>query len=98
MRREALLAQAVLRGQTRWPISITRNCTAFSSIPHRSPLFSAYLAAVQTEATWRGYYFDATKLGVQAEPTASIPVTTGQLAYEWQHLLVKLARRSPAGA
>lgn len=93
--REALLAQAVLRGQTRG-YQHHPQLRRFQQHPAPLAAISAYLAAVHAEATRRGYHFDATKLGVPAEPTASIPVTTGQLAYEWQHLLAKLARRSPA--
>lgn len=56
---------------------------------------SAYLDAVYAEAVLRGYRFDRSKIGpVRAiEP---IVVTRGQLAYEWDHLLRKLALRSPA--
>lgn len=93
--REALLAQAVLRGQTR---GYQQHPQLHRFQQHPAPLaaISAYLAAIHAEATRRGYHFDATKLGAQGQPPASIPVTTGQLTYEWQHLLAKLARRSPA--
>jgi Pyrimidine dimer DNA glycosylase len=76
--REALLAQAVLRGKTR----------GYKHHPH------AYLAQVHVEATARGYSFDATKIGPRRR-VASIPVATGQLGYEWTHLLRKLRKRSP---
>jgi hypothetical protein len=42
----------------------------------------------------RGYSFDAGKVG----PVRSVQpllTTTGQVLYEWQHLLQKLAVRSP---
>ena len=91
--REALLARAVLRGKTqgyRHHPQVAR----FRS--HASPraAISTYLAAVHAEATTRGYEFDASKVGA-ARCDAVIAVTRGQVEYEWQHLLLKLSRRSP---
>jgi hypothetical protein len=53
-----------------------------------------FLSEVHAEATARGYAFDARKVG-PLRRTESIAVTTGQLKYEWEHLLRKLKRRSP---
>ena len=92
--REALLAKAVLRGETR---GYTRHpqLERFKAHPHPRSAINAYLHAVHAEATRRGYAFDRSKIGpVRAVP--SIAVSTGQLACEWQHLQDKLARRSPA--
>jgi hypothetical protein len=92
--REALLARAVLRGETRGYLHHPQ-LERFRE--HASPCsaINAYLAAVHDEATARGYHFDQTKVGpVGTIPT--IPVTSGQLAYEWCHLQNKLAVRSPA--
>lgn len=91
--REALLAKAVLRGETR---GYTRHPQLERFQAHAQPrlAINAYLAAVHDEATRRGYSFDRSKLG----PVRSIPpirVSQGQLAYEWQHLQNKLATRSP---
>jgi len=92
--REALLARAVLRGET----------TGYRSHPqlqrfqsHSSPRYaiSAYLSGVHGEATARGYTFDRTKVG-PLRAVDPIPVTRGQLDYEWEHLLRKLSSRSPA--
>lgn len=93
--REALLAQAVLHGQTR---GYQHHPQLRRFQQHAAPLaaISAYLFEVQAEAVRRGYHFDATKIGPLTKPVTSIATTTGQLAYEWQHLLAKLARRSPA--
>ena len=55
----------------------------------------AYLGGVVEEALRRGYAFDSRKAGPQRE-VAPITVTRGQLDYEWQHLLRKLAKRSPS--
>jgi len=53
-----------------------------------------YLYSVFDEATRRGYRFDISKLA-QIEPGARLTETTGQLEYEWAHLLAKLEKRSP---
>ena len=92
--REALLAQAVLRGRTR---GYTRHPQLERFQCHASPrlAINAYLAAVHAEATSRGYAFDRDKIGpVRAVETIS--VTRGQLACEWQHLLAKLSVRDPS--
>jgi hypothetical protein len=91
--REALLARAVLQGKTRG-YRHHPQVTRFRSHPSPRAAISAYLRAVHAEATARGYAFDATKVGA-ARCEAVIPVTRGQLEYEWEHLLLKLSRRSP---
>jgi hypothetical protein len=92
--REALLAKAVLRGETR---GYTRHpqLERFRAHPQPRLAINAYLAAVHDEASRRGYAFDRSKIGPRraVEP---IPVTAGQLALEWQHLRQKLAARSPS--
>ena len=92
--REALLARAVLRGQTR---GYTRHpqLQRFFAHPQPRSAINAYLAAVHEEATWRGYAFDRTKIE-PVRTVAPIEVADGQLAHEWSHLLRKLAARSPA--
>ena len=64
---------------------------------HASPRFAinAYLAAIHSEATARGYAFDKRKIG-PVRSVDSISATTGQIAYEWQHLMAKLAVRNQA--
>jgi hypothetical protein len=91
--REALLARAVLRGQTR----AYRNHPQLDRFrAHDAPrsAINAYLAAVHAEATARGYAFDKRKIG-PLRLVDSIPTTTGQIAYEWRHLMAKLAVRNP---
>ena len=92
--REALLARAVLRGETRGyrqhpQLERFREHVAFRSA------INAYLVVVYAESVARGYTFDRSKLG-PVRDHSSIVATTGQLAYEWQHLLQKLQARSPA--
>ena len=92
--REALLARAVLRGETR---GYTRHpqLERFREHAHPQQAINAYLAGVHEEAVRRGYAFDATKLG-PVRRVESIAVADGQLAHEWGHLCAKLARRNPA--
>jgi hypothetical protein len=91
--REALLAQSVLRDET----------TGYRNHPQlerfkscSSPLLSisAYLKAVHVEASFRGYSFNASKIG-HLDECGFIPVTSGQLELEWHHLLLKLSTRNP---
>ncbi|MGQ0708115.1 MAG: hypothetical protein ACT4NV_00030 [Rhodoferax sp.] len=55
---------------------------------------SGYLRAIHAEAVARGYAFDATKIQPGATP-AALAVTSGQVAYEWSHLMAKLQARKP---
>jgi len=92
--REALLARAVLRGETtgyRHHPQLER----FRSQSAPRSAINAYLAAVYAEAESRGYSFDASKVG-PVRTSARITVTSGQLDYERQHLFRKLRKRSPA--
>jgi len=92
--REALLAQAVLRGETR---GYRHHPQLDRFRQHPAPLaaISQYLRAVQAEALARGYAFDASKIASEDE-AARLPVSSGQLAYEWAHLLAKLKARNEA--
>lgn len=89
--REALLAQAVLGGQTR---GYTRHpqLRRFRDAPSPMAAIAAYLHAVQAEATLRGYRFNATKI-VSDQSAPPIVATRGQLKYEWEHLVAKLRVR-----
>jgi hypothetical protein len=92
--REALLAQAVLRGRThgyrRHPqLARFRAC----SCPVAA--IATYLAAVHREARRRGYRFDATRIA-RARTTKKLAVTDGQVRHEWTHLKRKLSRRDRA--
>lgn len=92
--REALLAKAVLRGETRG-YKHHPQLERFNS--HASPrlAINAYLGSIYEEAVRRGYHFDQGKIGpIRAVPRIS--VTHGQLQHEWGHLLGKLATRNPA--
>lgn len=92
--REALLAQAVLRGDTRGYRSHPQ-LERFKN--HATPLvaISVYLQGVHAEAVARGYAFDKGRIRIAAEP-ASLVVTSGQLDFEWIHLMNKLRTRNSA--
>jgi hypothetical protein len=91
--REALLAQAVLRGATRG-YRHHPQLQRFQAMPAPAASIAEYLRVVHEEAERRGYNFAGKKIGSPRDP-ASITVTVGQLAYEWTHLLAKLKVRSP---
>lgn len=94
--REALLAQAVLRGATRGyrrhPQLVRFRC-------RRSPAgaIAAYLRHVHAEAQARGYRFNPELVG-SAWTAGRIPVAGGQLEHEWAHLKAKLRLRDPERA
>jgi hypothetical protein len=91
--REALLARAVLRGRTKG-YRHHPQLARFRAHPSPRSAISTYLAGIHAEAAARGYSFDASKIG-RARCIDLIPSTSGQVAHEWQHLLLKLAKRSP---
>lgn len=94
--REALLAQKVLAGLT----DGYRNhpqLIRFRAAADPLAAIGAYLSAIADEADARGYRFDRTKIRDTSGHT-QLPVTTGQLDFEAQHLAAKLALRSPADA
>lgn len=93
--REALLAQAVLLGRTKG-YTAHPQLDRFRAHAHPEAAIGAYLAGVQEEATRRGYRYDADRIAVPPRGDVDlIPVTAGQLEFEWGHLLRKLAIRSP---
>ncbi|WP_027964857.1 pyrimidine dimer DNA glycosylase/endonuclease V [Halalkalibacillus halophilus] len=91
--RETLLAQKVLQGNTKG----YKNHPQLERFKKQEdPLSSigAYLTSVYEEANARGYKFDASKI-VSTKVVEVVPVTTGQMQFEWEHLLMKLATRDP---
>jgi hypothetical protein len=92
--REALLARAVLRGMTR---GYKHHPQLIRFREHEMPVatINAYLHIVRDEALRRGYNFDRSRIGPRTS-VSSIVEHRGQFEHEWNHLLRKLARRSPA--
>src|SRR5690606_31287529 len=92
--REALLAQAVLAGRTtgyRQHPQLVR----FRESPEPLHAIGLFLVGLYDEAVARGYRFDRGKILLDAAPVSQLPVSIGQLDFEWRHLGEKLARRSP---
>ena len=91
--REGLLALNVLRGNT----SGYRNhpqLLRFKNTDNPVLAINCYLRHVADEADKRGYKFSRAK--IKNEVTIEkIPVTGGQIKYEFEHLLGKLKIRSP---
>jgi hypothetical protein len=91
--RESLLAQKVLKGETRGYKNHPQ-LMRFRSRPDPLAAIGSYLNSLADEADRRGYHFDRIKIGADRQ-AVKIPVTVGQLNYEWGHLKEKLNHRDP---
>ncbi len=91
--RETLLAQKVLLGETK---GYRNHPQLIRFRETRNPVgaVASYLREVVAEAQRRGYNFDATKIA-NRRYRGKIPVTSGQVAYEREHLKGKLEQRAP---
>ena len=91
--REALLAQAVLRGRTK---GYTRHPQLDRFRNSTSPVGSiaSYLRTIHEEAVRRGYCFDKSRIAL-VRSKKSIMTSRGQLHFEWAHLKAKLVKRDP---
>lgn len=92
--REGLLAKKVLEDATKGyrnhpQLHRFKSCT--------NPLVSinSYLHIVCDEAEERDYSFDRSKLSRRKTDVVLIKVTSGQVEYEWSHLMRKLEMRDP---
>jgi hypothetical protein len=92
--REALLAQAVLLGRTR---GYTRHpqLQRFLEQPAPERAIAALLQGLLQEADARGYRFTREKIESDPAGVPLIPVTRGQLDYEWSTLRQRMLLRSP---
>ena len=91
--REALLAQKVLRGETRGYRHHSQ-LLRFAKTGNPPAALAAYLKAIHDEANRRDYHFDETKIGSRRS-RGKLTETNGQLLYEWRHLKRKLKQRDP---
>lgn len=91
--REGLLAQAVLHERTRGYRQHPQ-LIRFRAAPDPCAAVAAYLREVAAEAARRGYRFESAKI-LCDRPVAPLVEHRGQLQYEWEHLLRKLALRDP---
>lgn len=91
--REGLLAQKVLKGETRGYRNHPQLIRFLSAI---NPLAAIgyYLIEVNKEAERRGYNFDCSKIAV-AVCVSAIEVNQGQINYEFGWLLNKIRVRHP---
>ena len=94
--REALLAQAVLRGRTRG-YRHHPQLVRFLDLPSPCGGIAQYLRCIHSESLTRGYAFAAERIS-RARCVEIIAVRRGQLEYEWEHLNAKLKLRDPAHA
>jgi hypothetical protein len=91
--REGLLAQAVLRGQTKG-YRHHPQLHRFQAHPTPRSAINPYLGGVLNEADGRGYRFEQRKVR-GARTRIRLGATRGQLRYEWRHLMRKLKVRNP---
>lgn len=88
--REGLLAKKVLEGKT---IGYKNHPQLLRFKTKPLSYINFYLHCICDEALARGYKFDRTKLTRRMKIQEKIPVSEGQLNYEWMHLQKKLYQR-----
>lgn len=96
--REGLLAQKVLRGETK---GYTRHpqLERFRATPDPLGHVAAYLHGIADEADRRKYTFDRDRIRLpRPGGQLSMPVTHGQLEYEFRFLRCKVEGRDPQWA
>ncbi|QFR49596.1 DNA lyase [Sulfurimonas lithotrophica] len=91
--REGLLAQNVLLGKTKGYKNHPQ-LLRFKNTDNPKLAISAYLHFVVDEADKRGYSFKRDKI-IHNKKCNNIEVTSGQIKYEFNHLLKKLKVRDP---
>ncbi len=92
--REALLARKVLKGETKG-FKNHPQLERFRVHPYPQRAMANYLTGIWEESRRRGYHFDQRKIGTK-DAAEKIPVTRGQLRYEFVRLCDKLKRRDPS--
>jgi hypothetical protein len=91
--REGLLAQKVLQGKTKG-YRHHPQLKRFRDSGNPARTIAGYLKCVADEADSRGYNFDRQKITAPIS-REKMTVTSGQLKYEWAHLMAKLEKRDP---
>ncbi|MFC4223326.1 pyrimidine dimer DNA glycosylase/endonuclease V [Lysinibacter cavernae] len=95
--RETLLAQKALAGLTKG-YTAHPQLIRFRAASHPESAIATYLHLLADEADARGYNFDRSLVRVPADASIALPVTEGQLRYEFGWLLSKLDSRDPERA
>lgn len=90
--REAKLALAVLEGKTKG-YKHHPQLDRFKTTPNPVHALKVYLRGLYEESKARGYNFDSSCIADASD--VQIPVTKGQLEFEYHHLKKKVAARSP---
>jgi hypothetical protein len=92
--REALLAKKVLDGKTK---GYNNHPQLMRFRRYKAPLeaISSYLYYIYHEARKRNYCFDCKKIPQGKILRHKLPVTSGQVKFEFNHLLSKLKNRDP---
>ncbi|QQG52870.1 MAG: hypothetical protein HY931_01395 [Candidatus Falkowbacteria bacterium] len=90
--REGLLAKHVLEGKTKGYRNHPQ-LERFKEQKNSLDYLNLYLHGVYEEAIKRGYKFEKAKIGPLKKNLEKIKVSTGQIWYEFEHLLKKLERR-----
>lgn len=97
--REGLLAASVLRridaGEIKVGYRNHSQLVRFKAQAKPRVMVSEYLHYIVDEATTRKYSYDRSKLFPRIGLAACMELTTGQLGFEWWHLLNKIMTRSP---
>jgi len=91
--REGLLAQKCLLGLTKGYVNHPQ-LIRFKQTSNPPLYIGTYLYYVYLEGIRRGYKFNLSKIKAYDLTLEKIPVTVGQLRYEYRHLLNKLKIRS----
>lgn len=91
--REGLLAQKVLMNETRG-YKHHPQLIRFKNISNSTGAIASYLRCVYAEAEQRGYRFNGSKIASR-RITKTILVNSGQIEFEFKHLLGKLKQRAP---
>ena len=88
---EGVLAQKVLLGKTKGYRQHPQ-LIRFRTCPDPLAAMATYLVFIADEAEARGYAFNRSKI-IPGHVAFKIPVTLGQILYEWDHLKAKLTLR-----
>lgn len=93
--REGLLAQAVILGRTKGYQNHPQ-LARFRAAAEPEVTIARWLSALADEADARGYTFDRSRIATSVPGNGEpLPVTSGQLEFELEHLRAKVRVRAP---